>query len=50
MVGAGLAGSMMALMLAKRGITVELFEARSDYRIEEREEEHKEKYVNDGSI
>lgn len=43
-VGAGLAGSMMALMLAKRGMSVELYEMRSDYRIEEREEAERNRY------
>lgn len=35
-VGAGLAGSMMALMLAKRGFEVELYEKRPDFRVLER--------------
>lgn len=33
-VGAGLAGSMMAVMLARRGFTVEVYEKRSDFRKE----------------
>ena len=44
-VGAGLAGSMMALLLGKRGLRVELYEMRGDYRIEERKEEESNKYV-----
>jgi folate-dependent tRNA-U54 methylase TrmFO/GidA len=35
-VGAGLAGSMMALMLAKRGYHVDLYEKRPDFRLTER--------------
>ena len=42
-VGAGLAGSMMALMLGRKGIRVELYEMRADYRIEERKEEETNK-------
>jgi folate-dependent tRNA-U54 methylase TrmFO/GidA len=42
-VGAGLAGSMMALMLAKRGIAVELYELRADARIQERDEVERDK-------
>jgi kynurenine 3-monooxygenase len=34
-VGAGLAGSMMALMLAKRGYHVDLYEKRPDFRLSE---------------
>jgi len=33
-IGAGLAGSLLAIYLAKRGITVEIFEARGDLRKE----------------
>jgi len=33
-IGAGLAGSLLAIYLAKRGITVEVFEARGDLRKE----------------
>lgn len=35
-VGAGLAGSMMALMLARRGFYVDLYEKRPDFRVAER--------------
>lgn len=35
-VGAGLAGSMMALMLARRGFLVDLYEKRPDFRLAER--------------
>jgi NADPH-dependent 2,4-dienoyl-CoA reductase/sulfur reductase-like enzyme len=38
-VGAGLAGSMAALMLAKRGYSVDLYEKRPDFRISERKSE-----------
>jgi kynurenine 3-monooxygenase len=34
-VGAGLAGSLLAIYLAKRGIKVDVFEARGDMRLEE---------------
>lgn len=34
-VGAGLAGSMLAIYLAKRGIAVDVYEARGDMRLEE---------------
>ncbi len=34
-VGAGLAGSLLAIYLAKRGIAVDVFEARGDMRLEE---------------
>ncbi|MEJ7847182.1 MAG: NAD(P)/FAD-dependent oxidoreductase [Pyrinomonadaceae bacterium] len=34
-VGAGLAGSLLAIYLAKRGIAVEVYEARGDMRLEE---------------
>ena len=34
-IGAGLAGSLLAIYLAKRGIEVEVFEARGDMRLEE---------------
>ncbi len=34
-VGAGLAGSLLAIYLAKRGITVDVYEARGDMRLEE---------------
>lgn len=44
-VGAGLAGSMMALMLGRKGYTVELFEKRPDFRAEERAEREAEAYV-----
>jgi kynurenine 3-monooxygenase len=35
-VGAGLAGTMMALLLSRKGFAVELYEKRSDARIAER--------------
>ena len=35
-VGAGLAGSMMALMLGKRGFFVDVYEKRPDFRVAER--------------
>lgn len=38
-VGAGLAGSMMALMMARKGFRVELYELRGDYRVAEQKEE-----------
>lgn len=31
-IGAGLTGSMMGLMLARRGYEVEIYEKRSDFR------------------
>ena len=34
-IGAGLAGSLLAIYLAKRGIQVDVFEARGDMRLEE---------------
>ncbi len=34
-IGAGLAGSLLAIYLAKRGIAVEVYEARGDMRLEE---------------
>src|SRR5258706_11450322 len=34
-IGAGLAGSLLAIYLAKRGIEVDIYEARSDMRLEE---------------
>lgn len=34
-VGAGLAGAMMALMLARRGHAVQVFERNEDYRRQE---------------
>ncbi len=34
-IGAGLAGSLLAIYLAKRGITVDVYEARGDMRLEE---------------
>ncbi len=34
-IGAGLAGSLVAIYLAKRGITVDVYEARGDMRKEE---------------
>ena len=34
-VGAGLAGSLLSIYLAKRGITVEVYESRGDMRLEE---------------
>ncbi len=34
-IGAGLAGSLLAIYLAKRGIAVDVFEARPDMRLEE---------------
>ena len=34
-IGAGLAGSLLAIYLAKRGIAVDVFEARGDMRLEE---------------
>ncbi len=34
-IGAGLAGSLLSIYLAKRGITVEVYEARGDMRIDE---------------
>jgi len=34
-IGAGLAGSLLAICLAKRGIKVDVFEARGDMRLEE---------------
>ncbi len=34
-IGAGLAGSLLAINLAKRGITVDVYEARGDMRLEE---------------
>ena len=34
-IGAGLAGSLLAIYLAKRGIEVEVYEARGDMRLEE---------------
>lgn len=37
-VGAGLAGSMMALMLARKGFNVVLYEKREDFRVAERME------------
>jgi len=42
-VGAGLAGSMMALMLVRRGFRVELYEKRPDFRAEEREEAERDR-------
>jgi len=45
-VGAGLCGSMMALILAQRGVSLTLYEKRSDIRVEWRaqmEEERKAK-------
>lgn len=34
-IGAGLAGSLLAIYLAKRGITVDVYEARGDMRLQE---------------
>src|SRR3954451_6927016 len=34
-IGAGLAGSLLAIYLAKRGIEVDVYEARGDMRLEE---------------
>ncbi|MBK6587001.1 MAG: FAD-dependent monooxygenase [Acidobacteria bacterium] len=34
-IGAGLAGSLLSIYLAKRGITVDVYEARADMRLEE---------------
>ncbi len=34
-IGAGLAGSLLSIYLAKRGISVEVYEARGDMRLEE---------------
>src|SRR5436190_24240301 len=34
-IGAGLAGSLLAIHLGKRGISVEVYEARGDMRMEE---------------
>ena len=34
-IGAGLAGSLLSIYLAKRGIEVEVYEARGDMRLEE---------------
>jgi len=34
-IGAGLAGSLLAIYLAKRGIAVDVYEARGDMRLEE---------------
>ena len=34
-IGAGLAGSLLAIYLAKRGIGVEVYEARGDMRLAE---------------
>ena len=33
-IGAGLAGSLLAINLAKRGMTVDVYEARGDMRLE----------------
>ncbi|MGB7067927.1 MAG: NAD(P)/FAD-dependent oxidoreductase [Pyrinomonadaceae bacterium] len=34
-IGAGLAGSLLAIYLAKRGLTIDVYEARGDMRLEE---------------
>src|SRR6478609_578406 len=34
-IGAGLAGSLLAIFLAQRGISVDVYEARGDMRLEE---------------
>ena len=34
-IGAGLAGSLLAIYLAKRGLSVDIYEARGDMRLEE---------------
>src|SRR6187401_2007610 len=34
-IGAGLAGSLLSIYLAKRGIAVDVYEARGDMRLEE---------------
>ena len=34
-IGAGLAGSLLAIYLARRGFRVDIFEARGDMRLEE---------------
>src|SRR5829696_2977574 len=34
-IGAGLAGSLLAIYLAKRGLTVDVYESRGDMRLEE---------------
>src|SRR5215203_5857908 len=34
-IGAGLAGSLLAIYLAKRGIAVDVYEARGDMRLQE---------------
>lgn len=44
-VGAGLAGAMLALMLGQRGFKVELFEKRTDSRISEDVEAEKVKHL-----
>jgi 2-polyprenyl-6-methoxyphenol hydroxylase-like FAD-dependent oxidoreductase len=41
-IGAGPSGALMALLLARKGFTVDLYEKRRDWRIhEEVEVEHK---------
>ncbi len=43
--GAGPAGCMMALMLARKGYAVDVFEKRADFRVAERMEAEVDKCV-----